>query len=289
MIYGVPGKGESGSLGLSLGNTLEMKVKSTKDSTGFKKISILESLNFSTSYNFLADSMQWSKISMSGRTKILGTSISFSATFDPYALDTLMGNDKVRVIRVNQFEWNKNRRIARLENANLSFGFNFGSETFKKKDEKNTNQQEESNQEPAAPAAAATVAETTDGYVKFDMPWSISVNYSMRIIPYLEKFNATKMDYPYKLTADVSLSGNVTITPKWTVGMSSGYDLERKEISHTNLRIGRNLHCWGMSFNMVPTGRYKSFFFSIAVNSSILKDLKYDKRGNPRDNPNWIL
>jgi hypothetical protein len=97
------------------------------------------------------------------------------------------------------------------------------------------------------------------------------------------------MDYPYKLTADVSLSGNVTITPKWTVGMSSGYDLERKEISHTNLRIGRNLHCWGMSFNMVPTGRYKSFFFSIAVNSSMLKDLKYDKRGNPRDNPNWIL
>ena len=131
MIYGVPGKGESGSLGLSLGNTLEMKVKSTKDTTGFRKINILESLNFSTSYNFLADSMQWSRISMSGRTKVLGTSISFSATFDPYALDTLSGGKVARVIRVNEFEWNRNKRIGRLENANLSFGFNFGSETFK--------------------------------------------------------------------------------------------------------------------------------------------------------------
>ncbi len=295
-IYGVPGRGESGSLGINLGNTLEMKVKSDRDSTGFKKISILESLNFSTSYNFLADSLKWSRISMSGRTKIFGTSISFGATFDPYVLDTL---PKGQVVRMDRFEWTENRRIARLENANLSFGFNFGSETFKKKKEGSGNQGQTGNNpntgtegipgsEPTGPPPAMTIEKDDDGYVKFDIPWSISVNYSMRIIQDFSAFNKEKMAYPYKFSADVNLSGRVSLTPKWDLNMSSGYNFDRKEISHTNLRISRNLHCWSMNFNLVPTGRYKSFFFSIAVNSSMLRDLKYEKRSNPRDNPNWF-
>ena len=295
-IYGIPGRGESGSLGINLGNTLEMKVKSLSDSTGFKKISILESLNFSTSYNFLADSLQWSRITMSGRTKVLGTSISFGATFDPYVLDTLPNG---RVVRMNRFEWTENRRIARMENANLSFGFNFGSDTFKKKKEGSGNppptggnQGNNGSQGPdgtgsTGQQAPLTIEEGDEGYVKFEIPWSISVNYSMRIIQD-SKFNKEKMAYPYKFSADVNMSGRVSLTPKWDLNMSTGYNFDRKEISHTNLRIGRNLHCWSMSFNMVPTGRYKSFFFSIAVNSSMLRDLKYEKRSNPRDNPNWF-
>ncbi|HLW06159.1 MAG TPA: hypothetical protein VKY45_01245, partial [Marinilabiliaceae bacterium] len=87
--------------------------------------------------------------------------------------------------------------------------------------------------------------------------------------------------------ADINASGRITLTPKWDLSLSSGYNLERKEISHTNLRINRNLHCWNMSFNLVPVGRYKSFFFSISVNSSLLRDLKYEKRSSARDNPNW--
>src|SRR5690554_4823931 len=100
-----------------------MKVKSDRDSTGFRKISILESLNFSSSYNFLADEFNLSNISMSGRTKVMGTSLSFGATFDPYALDTTTTRSGVlNVTRVNTFEWKENKRLARLQTANLSFG-----------------------------------------------------------------------------------------------------------------------------------------------------------------------
>ena len=295
-IFGIPGKGESGSMGINLGNTLEMKVKSDRDSTGFKKISILESLNFSTSYNFLADSLQWSKITMSGRTKIFGTSISFGATFDPYVLDTTKTG---QVVQVNRFELKENKRLARFETGNLSFGLNFGSETFKKNKEKSQGQTgTPPASEPGSPGMnenqgaeqqpVATIEEGDEGYVKFEIPWSISLNYSMRILPDMANFNREKLTYPYKFSADINVSGRVSLTPKWDINLSTGYNFDLKEISHTNIRINRNLHCWNMSFNMVPTGRYKSFFFSIAVNSSMLRDLKYEKRSNPRDNPNWF-
>ncbi|HKL72237.1 MAG TPA: putative LPS assembly protein LptD [Marinilabiliaceae bacterium] len=297
-LYGTPGRGESGSLGMSLGNTLEMKVKSQKDSTGFKKINILESLNFSTSYNFLADSMKLSNISMSGRTKLLGTSISFGATFDPYALDTMSNG---RVYRYDSYEITKNSRLARLQSANLSFGFNFGSETFKKKGDKKESTAEATDpiddpfdndplrdqhmQGSQSPANIQRQIMDDNGYAEFDIPWNMSINYSMRLVQ--DKFNKQKMAYDHKFTADINASGRITLTPKWDLSLSSGYNLERKEISHTNLRINRNLHCWNMSFNLVPVGRYKSFFFSISVNSSLLRDLKYEKRSSARDNPNW--
>lgn len=297
-LYGTPSKGESGALGMSLGNTLEMKVKSVQDSTGFKKISILESLNLSTSYNFLADSMKLSNISMSGRTKLFGTNISFGAAFDPYALDTTSTG---RVYRHDRFEVSKNGRLARLLSANLSFGLNFGSETFKKKGNKGSPQPEEaaSNDDPfddnplrdqhmqgsQSPANIQRQMMDNDGYAEFDIPWNVSLNYSMRLVP--DKFNPDRMAYNHKLTADINASGRITLTPKWDINLSTGYNLERKEISHTNLRINRNLHCWNMSFNLVPVGRYKSFFFSISVNSSLLRDLKYEKRSSVRDNPYW--
>ncbi len=294
-LYGVPGRGESGSMGISLGNTLEMKVKSQKDTTGFKKIPILESLNFSTSYNFLADSMKWSRISMSGRTKLFGTSINFGASFDPYAIDTTAQG---RPVRVDRLLWNEKRQIARMENANLSFGLNFGSETFKKKkegapasdeppeqppmdDPLNPDDMGMATQEQTSPQMAAT----EEGYAQFSIPWNISLNYNMRVMQ--GEFDKERMNFKKKFTADININGNLELTPKWSMNFSTGYNLERKEISHTNLRISRNLHCWNMSFNLVPVGAYKSYFFTISVNSSLLKDLKYEKRSHPRDNPNF--
>ncbi|MCG8580936.1 MAG: LPS-assembly protein LptD, partial [Bacteroidales bacterium] len=134
-LYGTPGRGKSGSMSMSLGNTLEMKVKSDKDTTGFKKLKILESLNFSTSYNFLADSLKWQPINMTGRTKLFGTNVNFGARFDPYAIDTTSTGQP---IRVNKSVWSQQGKLLRLESANLSFGLNFGSDTFKKKDKKQT-------------------------------------------------------------------------------------------------------------------------------------------------------
>jgi len=307
-LYGVPGRGESGSMGFSLGNSLEMKLKSDRDSTGFRKISILESLNFSSSYNFLAEEFNLSNISMSGRTKVLGTNLSFGATFDPYALDTTTTRSGVlNVARVNNFEWNEHKRLARLQSANLSFGFGFGSDTFKKMRERRTGEisdTEDIVDDPLDipddnPFADEEVLDPTqnmgdvapmeageDGYAQFEIPWNVSFNYNMRLVP--DKFDIERMAYQHKVTADISMSGRISLTKKWDMSLSTGYNLERQEISHTNVRINRNLHCWNMSFNVSPFGQYKSFFFSIAINSSLLRDLKYEKRSNPRDNPNWL-
>jgi lipopolysaccharide assembly outer membrane protein LptD (OstA) len=295
-LYGVPSSGESGSMGFSLGNTLEMKVKSQKDSTGFKTIPILESLNFSTSYNFLADSLNLSRISMSGRTKMFGTSINFGASFDPYTIDTTSTGTPVRI---NRFLWNDQRKFARLESANLSFGFNFGSKTFQKKEnDKNDPNSGPPDQFPEDPLQEdrdpnlpgneeepTQMTATKDGYAQFTMPWNISLNYSMNITQ--GDFDKEQMAYKRELSADVSLNGSLELTPKWSLTFSSGYNLDEKELSHTNLRITRNLHCWNMSFNLVPVGTYKSYFFTIAVNSSLLKDLKYEKRNSARDNSSY--
>lgn len=289
-MYGVPGRGESGSMSIGLNNNIEMKVKSREDSTGFKKIPLLESLNFSTSYNFLADSMKWSRINMSGRTKVFGTSINFNAVFDPYSIQL---NEQGNPVRVDRLLWKDKRKIARLENASLSFGLNFGSETFKKKDNKEQNQDSDSqfpdqddNREtgvegPPGPQTSGEIPR----YAEFSMPWNMSLNYNMRIVQ--DKFNKERMAYDKRFTADISLNGNLELTKKWSVNFSTGYNVDRKEISHTNIRINRDLHCWNMSFNLVPVGSYKSYFFTIAVNSSMLRDLKYEKRSHPRDNPGF--
>ncbi|MCT4591671.1 MAG: putative LPS assembly protein LptD [Carboxylicivirga sp.] len=300
-IYGVPGRGKSGSMSVSLGNTLEMKVKSDKDTTGFKKIKILESLNFSSSYNFLADSLKWQPVNMSGRTKLFGTNVNFGARFDPYALDTTSTG---QVIRVNESVFSQQGKLLRLQSANLSFGLNFGSDTFKKK-EKEQPDPNETDDDPNAlppdplndqefdPRAAfegsnASFAMGDDGYAKFEIPWNISINYSFRLTEDRQKFDKRKMAYDYKITSDINLNGNLSLTPKWRINFASGYSFDRKEIAHTNVGISRDLHCWSMNFNLVPVGRYKSYFFTIRVNSSMLQDLKYEKRNHPRDNGNFF-
>jgi lipopolysaccharide assembly outer membrane protein LptD (OstA) len=304
-LYGTAGSGQSGSMSLGLGNTLEMKVKSDKDSTGFKTVSILESLSLSTSYNFLADSMNLSNISMSGRTKIFGTSISFGATFDPYALDTISTTTgTVSEYRSRHYEITKTGRLARLKSANLSFGLSFDSKTFKK-DNKETdtsapgsgsdsapndqtsqnNTPNGSSQENSMPENETVPSINKNGYTKFEVPWNASLSYSMRLSQ--DDFNEKKMDYDYDVTADVNFSGHISLTPKWDLSMSSGYDIIEKEIAQTSLQISRDLHCWSMSFSLVPIGTYKSYFFSKSVNSSLLSDLKYEKRSSERDSPGW--
>ncbi len=301
-IYGIPGHGKSGSVGLSLGNTLEMKVKSDKDTTGFKKIKFLESLNFNSSYNFMADSLKWSRVSMTGRTKVLGTSINFGAYFNPYGVDTLKNG---RPVIIDQSALKTNGKLLRVENLNLSFGFDFNNNTFKKKkpgDDNDTTQDQEDEEEidpldeamiseedrlleQMQPLAKRSLKVNDDGYAKFEMPWSINVNFTSYLR--LDQFNKEKMDYDYKFSANINLTGKLSVTPKWNITASTGYSFETKKIAYTNIGITRDLHCWGMRLNLVPVGKYKSYFFTISVNSSLLKDLKYEKRSHPRDNPGF--
>ena len=298
-LFGVPPKGKSGNLGLSLGNTLEMKVKSEKDTTGFKKIKLLESFNFSSSYNFLADSLGWSRITMTGRTKVLGTNVNFGAYFNPYGVDTTANGQP---IIVDRSALKTNGKLLRIENMNLSFGFNIDNNTFKKKKQNEENNTEENQQETdpldeamiseedrlmqeMQPVAKRNLKVTNDGYAKFEMPWNISINFTSYLR--MDKFNKEKMDFDYKVSADISLNGRISVTPKWNLSATTGYTLDTKKIAYTTIGITRDLHCWGMRINITPVGKYKSYFFSISVNSSLLKDLKYEKRSNPRDNPGF--
>ncbi len=302
-LYGTPGTGRSGSLSLSLGNTLEMKVKSDRDSTGYKKIKLLEGLNFSTSHNFLADSLKWSRINMSGRTKVFGTNINFGAVFDPYASDTSSTGSVIS--RINESQLKKRGQLVQLVSANLSFGFSIGSDKIQKwraQRQGQTDPNEMTDQPEDAEVDALNRVDRIgdefansrgetqtefdeDGYANFEIPWNLSLSYSFRLVR--GSFDKTTMLYKHTVTSDVNLSGDFSLTPKWKFSFSSGYNFDTKSVSHTNLRVSRDLHCWGMSFNVVPVGRYKSYYFSIRVNSSMLQDLKYEKRNSARDNPNY--
>jgi hypothetical protein len=245
--------------------------------------------------------MKLSRIQLSGRTKLFGTNVSFGATYSPYAIDSVLRGNNYAFQEVNKYQWNrKEGGLLRFESANLSFGLNFDNKTFNKKKEGASNAQDDNNPDltdmedemndapPLGSAQNPIIQEEGDeGYVKFEIPWSISINYSMRYVQDMSSFNRKKMNYNHKLTADINISGRISLTKKWDISASSGYNLERKEIGHTNVRVTRNLHCWSMSINLVPTGRYKSFFFVIGVNSSMLRDLKWEKRNSPRDNAYW--
>ncbi|MFB6342163.1 putative LPS assembly protein LptD [Saccharicrinis sp. FJH62] len=291
-LYGTPGSGKYGAASFSVGNNVEMKVKNDADSTGngFKKIKLLESLNFATSYNMAIDSMRWSDISVRGRTKLFkGLSINAGATFDPYVTTV---NSNGRVIRINQTHWERDRSIGKLKNLTLSTGYSFNNEKLKSflkgfsggGDEAETKTADDSEGKSSDSKSKSDSKYDDDGYLLFKIPWNLSFSYSYSLRGAYDK---TMDDFKYTGVSNFRFNGSLTLTEKWSMNFSSGYDFRNREITSTNLSINRNLHCWSMSFNAVPFGRYKTYNFTIHVNSSMLQDLKYEKRSSPWDNPGW--
>lgn len=278
-IYGGPGAGKSGSVGFSLSNNLEMKVRSKKDTiTGTRKIKLIENFTISGSYNMAADSLRWSTISMNGRTTLFkNLTLNYRSTWDPYILDS------AGVRRLNVLEWDRNRRLFRLENTNWSFSLNWN---LKGGGKKSTKQGEGSDPRTADIAPddpeLADIYYNPDNYVDFNVPWSLNIAYS---------FSHTS-DHAYpnyqdvvtkKLIQTLSFSGDVSLTPKWKVSFTSGFDFENHKITYTSVNIFRDLHCWEMRFNWIPIGTLKSWNFQINVKSSILQDLKLTKKKDFRD------
>lgn len=295
-LYGTPGSAKSGKLSFSIGNTLEMKVKSDKDSTGFVKIPLLESLSLSSGYDFMKDSLKFDNISLSGRTKVLGTSVNFSAAFDPYAV---VASSSGSAIKIDRSALKVNHRLAQFKSASLNFGIQLSPDKFKKKDKDDKKNDDDGYDEDWALKAAESdtpepgaqmpddmkTQETTlgdDGYVAFNMPWSLSINYSLRVSQ--GTFKPETCSYDYNVSQSINANASLSLTQKWRLSVSTGYSFDEHKMSQTSIGITRDLHCWTMSFNVVPTGLYKSYSFNIAVSSSILQDLKYDQHSSPRDN-----
>ena len=262
--YGGPPSGGSGLLNFNLGNNLEMKLKdkaNTNDTVSKdKKLKLLESLAFSTSYNIFADSLKWSPLNINGRTKITFLDLSFRATLDPYSIEE---NAYGQFLRVNKFMWQSERKskLARLTTAYTTIGFSLNSKKIEKK---------ESSLNPYE-----ILYGYPEHYVDFDIPWNLSINYA---------FNYSKPYETSSIVQTLNFSGDFNLTKKWKISFSSGYDIKRKEVTYTTIDVYRDLHCWEASLHLVPFGSHKSYMFQINVKASELQDLKLTKRRSWYDN-----
>jgi len=293
-LYGTPGKGKSGSLNFSVGNNVEMKVRNDKDTTGtapFKKVSLIDNFSVSGSYNLAADSMRWSILNASLRIKIgKSYSLSLSGGFDPYMYGL---NSSGNPVRVNKLRW-ENGGFPRFLGTSTSYSYTLSNDTFKKlfNKEKASKNKSDKTSEPGAEPTANTEQTTgkenddnkrtdigEDGYEKVTIPWSISINYSIRY-GNTNIFDKTRMEYDMAFTHNLSFSGNLSLTDNWKFSTSTSYDFKSKQFTYTNLNITRSLHCWQMTASVVPFGIYKSYTFRIGVNASMLADLKYDKQSD---------
>lgn len=295
-IYGTVSQGKQGTVSFSVSNNLEMKVKSDRDSTGVRKISLIENLSANMSYNMAADSMKWSNLNTSILIKLTKNfNLQMSATWDTYTyqLDRY-GNP----VRVNKPRWTVGKGLGRLSSTGTSFSYTFNNNTFKKKDKKSDSpspqqplQQPNMPPDPNADEEEEDSSDNDDiqfgpdGYAIWEVPWSLSINYSVNYG--YGTFNKKKMEYNGKFTQNLSFSGNISLTKNWSFNFSASYDFDAKKIAYMNCNITRDMHCWSMSASFVPVGPYKSYNFHISVKSSLLQDLKYDKRGNSYDRLDW--
>ncbi len=253
-LYPYTPSGKTGAISFNLSNNIEMKVLNTNDTTSkekYKKVPILDNLNFSANYNMMADSFKLSMISFSGRTKIHGTDINFSGIIDPYATSGTRD--------INEYEFKKSGSLGHLRSFSTSYGMSFKSQEERAKEEKNKDQVEGKNTLPAY----------YSDYADFNVPWDLRFDYT---------FNYSRSPgMPSQVLQTLGLSGNINVTPKWKATFTSGYDFKQGKISYTNVSVFRDLHCWQMSFNFTPFG-YRSFYsFQINVKSSVLRDLKLTK------------
>ncbi|HAC21191.1 MAG TPA: kinase [Porphyromonadaceae bacterium] len=304
-IFGVPGRGKTSMVSFDISNNVEMKVKSDSDSTGIKKISIIDNLGLSSAYNFAADSLNWSNIAATMRLKLTkDLTLNVNGMFDVY---TYQADRNGNPVRVNVPRWKVGKGIGRLQSANTSFSYTFNQDTFKKwfskgdKDSgsdvpeggENTTDQEAVDGELTGTTTPSRRNKEkkdegeydSDGYYVNKIPWSLSLSYTLAYG--YGTFDSQKLEYNRKLTQGLTFSGNISPTKNWSLNFSSSYDFDLGKITYMTCGITRNMHCWNMSMNFIPVGPYKSYNFSIAVSSSMLKDLKYNKSNNYRDNLDW--
>ena len=286
-LYGTPSQTQQALLTYSLGNNLEIKVPSKSDTiTGVKKVPILESLSLSGNYDITKDSVRLSPLSVSGRTtlfKKLG--INYNSSWDPYAADSL-GR------RINRFEIIDNGRLFRKTGSSwrFSLSYSFNQNDLKKLQGKQGSQalRDEINDRARQSDLfdqdeLNEILGNPNAYIDWTTPWSLSLSYNLTYttsVAYAAFMGIATNTYVHTL----GLNGDISITPKWKFTFSTGWDFVNNNITYTNLSLYRDLHCWEMRFNWIPIGSYKSWNFTINVKSQALKDLKYEKKKDYRDN-----
>ena len=313
--FSPPGPGKTGVVTFDLSNNVEMKLKSEDDSTGFKKVSLIDELRAGISYNFAADVRPLSDLSTSLRLKLSKSyTLNLSAIFASYVYEADSVGATPRVSE-HQTYWAKGK-LGRFQgmSQNLSYTLNNekvgnlikwlkgekvekkGDKGKKKEDdewdndvETNIDKDMEKAKHGAKKGDNAKAETDEDGYMAFKMPWSISLGYGINMSEDtdVKKFNYDTMRYPYKFTQNLNVSGNLRISDGWNISFSSGYDFENQKISMTTASLSRDLHCFNMSCSVV-LAPYTSYNFSFRCNAATLTDaLKYDKRSSYSNAVRW--
>ena len=306
-LYGVPGKGRSGSINMDVSNNVEMKIRTDKDSTGVRKISIIDELGGSLSYNMAAKTKPWSNLSTRIRLKLTKNyTFSLNSVWATYAYEF---NEQGRVVVGDRTEWSYGR-FGRFQGMSQNLSYTFNNGTWKKWQEKidkllHPSEEDEETEAQGGGALGApnkgerssnssntkgdgSVELDEDGYMAFKIPWSFSVSYGISMRENTQaKINTKNMRYPYKLTQNMNFSGNIKISNKWNMNFSSGWDFVDKELTTTTMNVSRDMHCFNMSCGVVLKP-YRSYNFSIRANSAMLADaLKYDQRSSAGGNVDW--
>lgn len=309
MMYGTVGQGMTGSVTMDVANNIEMKVRTDKDSTGYRKISLIDELGGSLSYNMAAKRRPWSDLNLRARIKLTKKyTYSMNAVFATYAYEK---DENGRVYVGDHTEWSRGR-FGRFQGTAQNISYSISNETFRKlfgkkhrtttsDDELDEELDEEEETDPtmqnvdpdrkkgktgANQESNGDVDE--DGYLKFSLPWSINIRYGVTIRENAQgRFNDKRMRYPYKLSHTLNFSGNIRISEGWNINFSSGYDFNMHKLSMTTASLSRDLHCFQMSCSMVISP-YTSYNFTFACKAGTLADaLKWKKQSSYSSNIDW--
>ena len=278
-LYGGPPDGKSGSLRLSLGNNLEIKVQNPFDTTAeVIKVPLIENLNLSMSYDFARDSLRLSNLAVSGRTTLFKALVlNYSGSFSPYVIDTLG-------LVHNRLLINEEHRLFRMDNSTWSaqLSYSLNNNTFN--GDKNTKSEGRPTRTVIQTPLGYNSSLLLGGYVDFSVPWNVSFSYTFS---HVDRYVAREMNFKSETIQSITLSANVSLTKNWRLAMSTGYDIANHGMSYTTVDIYRDLHCWEMRFSWVPFGYYQSWFFQINIKADALRDVKYEKRKTYLENQSY--
>ncbi len=281
--FGVPGSGKSSALSFSINNNIEMKVKQKNDTIpegSFKNISLIDAFGVSGSYNFAADSLNWSDFTANLRLKFTESfGLSLSAGFDTYLYGL---NEFGNPTHIDTPRWEVGK-MPRLIGTSTSFGYTISNDTFKKKSKDKEEQTSEEETDPKAKGKKKD--KEKDKSQNQSIPFTLGFDYSIQYG--YSDFNYEKMEYNHAISQNATIRASINPTPGWSFNFSAAFNLDTKELTYSSLGIRRSLHCWSMTANVVPFGLYKSYNFLISVDSSLLSDIKYEKRNDYGKIINW--
>lgn len=306
-IYSYPSGTKQGMITMSVSNNVEMKVKSDRDTTGERKISIIDELYGALSYNMAAETRPWSNLNTRIRLKLTKNyTFSMAAVFATYAYAF---DKNGRVVTSDRTEWSYGR-FGRFQGMSQNLSYTFNNETlsklFSRRSDRSTASNDETDTDTDTDAEDANIAPDLrnakkggkqkkqkakvdeDGYLRFSLPWSFTVSYGISMAEDRSKqINVRRMRYPYSFTQTMNFSGYLRIAEGWNISFTSGYDFNYHELSMTTASVSRDLHCFEMSCSVVLRP-YSSFNFTFRARANELADaLKWDKRSSYSSNIEW--